>query len=380
MNRSKQKRKPAADGSPNLPASKRVATRPTGQARLVEADVKMEENVSYHVGEVLTEYPRKDLVRVATSKGDTSWWKCPLSGVPLRDPIFLGDGLLYEKRPILHWMKKHPNATDGPTGKHLLTRAFGEDSVVRDLIENKTAFPPRCPQLGTPFVQPVQLLPKCSDWRWCGPGHTMELEVWRHLIAATWCNHLPSFLSETNSFSKRLADSHCLVPNQLLAKEANDGCELALPVRGQPPQFDPSRLGVEVGALGDLKQHDPYECGRTLVKNIVAKGWVVVADTYFKGHAFINCLFQDCTFQCRIFHNYFVACKFERCTFVGCEAPQADRYRLFFNCTHDNSRVTHDSHHAISSSFVEVAIGRQTDHAQHLRNKKNVAPAHPNQA
>ena len=200
-----------------------------------------------------------------------------------------------------------------------------------------------------------------------------------HLLANTWCLHLSSFLYNSNPFEKDLNRSYCLVPNKLLFAHDSSAHKLgliSLPVRGDAPQFDEGRELREVKSYADLPCVDQYDCGRAIVKNISATRWGIVSDTYFKGHAFINCRFEECTFHCRIFHNYFVACQFNRCTFLDCEAPPGDGHRLAFNCSFDKCRVIHTTTNQITTqrfaAFTDVLIGRQTDPIKHLRNKKNI--------
>lgn len=338
---------------------------------------------------LVTEYPASLNPRQPSTKADTSRWQCPLSKETLVDPILLGDGQVYNRLPVLDWIKRHPWTDRGPTGLPLITKAFGDDSVVLNLIEKKISFPARCPHLGTPFCLPVQLMPKTSEWGHCGPGRSMELSVWIHLINNTWRQHVPTFLGNCNPFDKDLNVGHCLVPNKLLCPsfslESLSKAKLVLPVRGEPPQHVDDGSLVEVKSYAELPSVDHYERGRAIVRNVSATRWGIVSDTYFKGHIFVNCRFEECTFHCRIFHNYFVACHFVNCTFLDCEAPPADGCRLFFNCTYHKCKVVHTTTEPVTTNrfsptaFATVLIGRQTDPAKHLHNTKNINTVLTNQ-
>ena len=165
--------------------------------------------------------------------------------------------------------------------------------------------------------------------------------------------------------------------------------------RGATPQFDENRLNrlAEVKAYDDLPAYDVFDRGRTIVRNISATRWGVICESYFKGHAFINCQFQDCTFQSSVFDNYFVACKFVNCTFLDCVAPSdgVNSRRLFVNCTIVTCRTIQTNQPNQPGQpgqptqapqlggFAATLLGRQTDLDRHAANRKNIAPLSINQ-
>lgn len=364
-----------------------------------EGEVKMDEKRAYLAVEIeevqvtaewgemkhQTEFPApQPYIRYKCKTPDTSGWICPLTGKPLHDPVLLGDGFAYERKSIVQWMEKNPVAQRAPSGLKLKTKAYAEDMALEGLIKRCYSFPPRCRVRGSIFQLPVQVLPILDEWTLCGFGSTMDMAVWMQLISATWANHLSSYFREAKG--NDLEKTHCVVVNRVLYPYSNayqrNPMQVFIPKlpqrKAEPPQFDETKNLKEIESLDNIPSAGGIECGRTILRDLCADGLSLRCESYFKGHAFINCLFTKCSFSAPIFHNYFVACKFVDCTFMECRANTIDTQdpnsrRLFFNCRlSDCTTIDTIGEPSGGKSFAKTLIGHQTDPDYASENERQI--------